>query len=366
MSERLPAAGASAPTILLVDDSADNRLLLLTFLAADGCRVLEAEDGEEALRIAAVERPDLILLDVLLPGLSGFEVCARLRADPALRGIPVIMVTSLGDAKSRARAFEADADEFLSKPVNREELIARVRSMLRLRRAQSQLEAAHRHRLQSLLERYVSKPVATRLLELPDAEREALLNHRKRQDCTVMFTDIRGFTAMSDALDPDSVVDILNSHLQSLTEIAYRHSGTVLNMTGDGLLIGFGVLIPHADPAGAAVAAALEMHQEFAALQAQVRARHALEIGLGVGIHSGPAIVGNVGSEQFLTFTAVGDTVNVAARIQHLAEPGSLVVSAPVWDGARRLLEHCHWEALAEQRLRGKSGDQLLYRIRAA
>jgi len=321
-------APVEAATVLVVDDNPDNRALFTAYLVAEGYRTLQAATGGEALECVRTRHPDLVLLDVLLPDLSGFDVCQRLKQDAATVSTPVIMVTTLEDSDSRTRAFEADADEFLSKPVHRRELVARVRSTLRLRQALRALEQERQQRLQSLFERYVSKQVAERLLQLPDEQRAALLNYRQRVNIAIMFTDVRGFTAMSDALEADVVVGILNEQFNLLTEIAFRHSGTILNMTGDGLLIGFGVPIDHPSPMRGAAQAGLEMQQAFVAVRERVAAQHGLKIGLGIGIHYGPAIVGNVGSEQFVTFTAIGDTVNAASRLEGVTKDMKCVIAA--------------------------------------
>lgn len=356
-----------AAAILVVDDDPDNRTLVARFLSAAGHAVIEAASGEEALAVAAREPLALVLLDVMLPGLSGFEVCQRLKRDPKHSGTPVIMVTALGDPDSRTRAFESDADEFIAKPVFRPELLARVRSILHARQLRLEkeaallaLEAEKRDRLQALFERYMSKTVAEHLLRLSDEERSRLLSHQRRVECAVMFTDVRGFTAMSDALAPDEVVGILNDHFNSLTEIAHAHAGTIFNMTGDGLLIAFGVPIPQAEPCRAALGAALEMLRDFRALSAEVRRRHGLEIGLGIGVNYGPVIMGNVGSDRFLTFTIIGDTVNVAARVQALADAGTVVVT----DAVRRAVPDLAGRparTLEGVTLRGKTRNQVLH-----
>jgi class 3 adenylate cyclase len=360
------------PPVLVVDDDPGNRALLRTFLGAAGHPVVEAATGEEALQRVERTPVGLVLLDVMLPGLSGFEVCQKLKHDPRTAATPVIMVTALGDTASRTRAFESDADEFLTKPVFRPELLARVRSILHLRQMQADkeaavlaLEAEKRGRLLALFERYMSKAVAEHLLRLPESERAALLQHQRRADCTVMFTDVRGFTALADALPPDQVVAILNEHFNSITQIAYRHDGTIFNMTGDGLLIGFGLPMPVAAPSRAALAAALEMHQDFAQVRATVRRRHGKEIGLGIGLSHGPVIMGNVGSDQFLSFTIIGDTVNVAARVLALADAGTIVMTEAVFQAAPDVAAGRSCRTLEGVALKGKMGNTVLHCLQA-
>jgi class 3 adenylate cyclase len=324
-----------SPPILVVDDDADNRNLLRAYLEAEGHDVAEVDSGEKALDFIRTRPVALVLLDVMLPGLSGFDVCRRIKRDAHTAATPVLMVTALGDTDSRAKAFDSDADEFIAKPVFRRELIARIRAMLRLKRTQldkDALEADKRQRLQALFERYLSKTVAEHLLTLPDAERDALLQQQDRVTCAVMFTDIRGFTAMTEALAPQEVVTVLNEHFTSLTNVAQRHKGTIFNMNGDGLLIGFGVPVPEAEPCRSAVGAALEMQREFRALAESIARRHGIQVGLGIGISYGPVILGNVGSDQFVAFTIIGDTVNVAARLQNAGEPGAIVATQAVRD----------------------------------
>jgi DNA-binding response OmpR family regulator len=161
--------------ILVVDDDADHRVLLTTYLGGEGYSVAEADTGEAALEFIARQPVALVLLDVMLPGLSGFDVCRRLKRDPKTASTPIVMVTALGDPASRAKAFDSDADEFIAKPVFRLELLARVRAILRLRRTQLALEAQQQDQLRGLLDRYLAPEEVERLLKLPAAERDAQL-----------------------------------------------------------------------------------------------------------------------------------------------------------------------------------------------
>lgn len=290
-----------SPPILVVDDDTDNRNLLRAYLEAEGHDVAEADSGEKALEFMRTQPVALVLLDVMLPGLSGFDVCRRIKREPKTAATPVLMVTTLGDTDSRVKAFDSDADEFIAKPVFRRELIARTRAMLRLRRMQALRDAG------------------------PDAPPQRVRG-------AVMVTGVRGFTAMAEAPSPDEVVTALNEHFTSLTQVARRHKGTIFNMNGDGLLIGFGVAAPEAEPCRSAVDAALEMQRDFRALGESIARRHGVHVGLGIGLSYGPVILGNAGSGPFAALTVIGDTVNVAARLQSAGSPGSVVATQAVRD----------------------------------
>jgi class 3 adenylate cyclase len=181
-----------------------------------------------------------------------------------------------------------------------------------------------------------------------------------------MFTDVRGFTPMAAALTPSEVVAVLNEHFNSITEVAHRHGGTIFNMVGDGMLIGFGVPIPVAAPCHAALAAAQEMQAEFHVIGDRVQQRHGITIGLGIGISHGPVIMGNVGSDRFLSFTIIGDTVNVASRVQALAEAGMIVMTQPVHEAVQDRLAGHTLRTLDDVKLRGKAAGQMLYQLAAA
>lgn len=366
----MTGAAAQRLRILLVDDSEDSRALLSAYLQASGYECLHADSGEAGLRQAQRLHPDLILLDVLLPNRDGYDICQALKRQPDTHGIPVILVTSLEDSASRIRGFEADADEFLSKPVHRDELLARVASMLRLRRATQvaetarlALEAEKLDRVKSLFGRYMSPPAVERVLTLSENERESLLSHVERVDCAIMFTDIRGFTALAEALPPEEVVAVLNRHFEAQTTIAHAHGATIFNTMGDGLLAGFGAPLPHPEACAAAVRAALDMQAAFESTSTAVLAAHGIRIGLGIGIHYGPVIVGNVGSESFLSYTVIGDTVNVAARVTGQAPAGATLLTGAAWATAQSQLPGLRGRALPPVRLKGKTQDVVLHQL---
>ena len=264
------ATAALRDRILLVDDQELNRLLVGRYLEKEGYRVVHAGSGEEALE--ELERnplPAVVLMDVVMPGMSGFDACRRIKSNPATLSVPVVLVTTLDSREHRIQGIEAGADDFLSKPVYREELVARVLSLVRLSEARRMLEEQqilkeiekHAH-VRRTFERYVSPNVAELILSKKSGA-EALWGKHMRREATVLFSDLRGFTRMSEMLDVDAVVNLLNEYFTMLTQVAYRHEGTVFSMAGDALLVGFDVPIPQHDASHRALRAAREMMGNF-------------------------------------------------------------------------------------------------------
>lgn len=379
----LPDAGAAKPAapaidsktaqagpILLVDDQEMNRLLLTRYLQAEGYAVECAASGEEAIaRLGTYPPPALVLLDVVMAGLDGFEVCQRIKADPALLGIPVILVTSLDSREDRVRGIRAGADDFLSRPVFREELLARVRSLQRLAQARQELEhqrvvrEVEKHeQLRRMFERYVPPKIVDAMLASGEGA-EALLAKRTRSEAVALFADMRGFTRMSETLPADVVVGLLNEFFAMLTRIAHEHGGTVFNMIGDGLLVGFNVPVQQRDAGLRALRAAAGMQKEFHAIAAGWRERHGIEVALGIGINRGDVVVGNVGSLSYMNFTMIGDTVNVAARLTQRAAPGEILVAQSVLDAVAPRLPRAAFETLEPFKLKGKSAPLPIFRV---
>jgi class 3 adenylate cyclase len=312
------------PLILAVDDEPANVALLTKLFRHQGYDVVGAGDGEAALAAVAEHRPDLVCLDVRMPGMDGIEVCQALRAEAHNAGIPILMLTSLNSAEDITRGLEAGANDFLSKPFNEAELSARIRSLLRTK-------ALH-DRLADLLGRYVSTTVADEVLR--DPFQVALGGQRSR--VSTLFADIRGYTSLALRHTPEQALDLLNHYLSVVTDAVEAHGGTVADLLGDGIFAFFGAPIGHVDDAERAVRAALEM--QAAVARVDVPSMPGVRLQTGVGITTGEVIAGNVGSERRMHYAVVGEPVNVAARLEAAAGPGQILVDEATHAETRQLV----------------------------
>jgi len=308
------------PRILIVDDREQNVRVLESMLAPQGYEVILAYGGMEALERVAEERPDLILLDVLMPDMDGFTVTRALRAAPGGQALPILMVTALHEVQDKVRGFEAGADDFLSKPFNSIELLARVRSLLRIKRLHDELEEKNAL-LENVLKRYVSEEIAHEILNDPGQNMRL-----GGQSCevSVLFADIRGFTRFSEQYNATKITEVLNFVFHYLTAIVFEYRGTLDKYLGDAIMVFYGAPIPLPNNAAQAVRTAWAMQSRFTELQQEnaiVR-----ELGLGVGICTGEAVVGNIGSERVMDYTVIGNTPNTAKRLQEQALAGQILV----------------------------------------
>ena len=334
---------SSPARILVVDDTPANVKLLVDVLAAKGYAVAAATNGADALAMIAAAPPDLVLLDIMMPGLSGYDVCRRLRADPATALLPVVLCTSLDATQERINGIEAGADDFLTKPVNRAELHARVKSLLRIKALQDEVQAqaaqlaewnatlAQRvqDQLSQLdrlgrLKRFFSAPLAEAIIAGGDA---MLKTHRR--EISVVFIDLRGFTAFTESAEPEEVMELLHDYHAAMGAIVVAHEGTLERFAGDSVMVFFNDPVPINRPAEAAVRMALAMQAAFVPLGETWRKR-GFSLGLGCGVAQGYATLGSIGFEGRWDYAAIGNVTNLAARLCGEAAAGQVLVDRKI------------------------------------
>jgi len=295
--------------ILITDDNRVNRLLLARGLEHEGHTVVFAEHGREALDLLRQDRFDLMLLDVLMPELDGYEVLAELKGDPHLRDIPVIVTSSLDELDSVVRCLEMGAEDYLTKPVNPVLLSARVNASLEKKRLRDQQR--------ELISKFATKEVAEDLLT------SGFSLGGKHVEASAMFCDIRSFTTISESREPAETIELLNDYYTLMMDAINGEGGIVNQMVGDGLMSIFGAPVPREDHRQAAVRAACQMIELIRLFNEEQAAQDKIQIQIGVGIASGQVVAGYTGTHNRATYTCVGDTVNVAARLEsHTKELG--------------------------------------------
>ena len=326
--------------MLVVDDTPHNVKLLADLLTVKGYAVATAVNGEEALVKVASEQPDLVLLDIMMPGLSGYDVCQRLRADPQTALLPIVLVTSLDPQQERVKGIEAGADDFLGKPINQPELFARVRSLLRVKTLQDEvrrqagmlqewnakLEARITEQVAQIermgqLKRFFAPAVADAIVSA--GEKSILAPHR-REICYV-FVDLRGFTAFTDSAEPEEVQSVLREYHTTMGALINEYEGTLDRFAGDGILLFFNDPLPVPDAARRAAAMALRMQAQFRPLRSRW-SKQGYDLELGIGIAKGFATLGAFGYEGRFDYSAIGSVVNLAARLCGEAGPGEVLL----------------------------------------
>jgi adenylate cyclase len=346
----------------VVDDLAQNRRLMHAILTPRGFTVLVAASGQEAISILGQRLPDVVLLDVLMPELDGYETCRRIRADPRTAFLPVVMVTAGGE-RWRRRALEAGADDFITKPFDQAELLARMRSLVRIKRyhdtvttqaaelrawnrelsrrvahqvahqvaervAEQVAEQVAQHERLDALQRFLAPQVAREVLARGD---DALL-HDHRREITAVVTDLRGVTAFAEASEPEETMAVLTDYHRVLGDLVFRFEGTLEHFGGDGLMVFFNDPMPRADAPHRAVSLAVAMRSSMAELAQTTRGR-APRLGFGVGIAQGYATLGRVGFDGRYDYAAIGTVTDLAARLCAVARDGQILVTPRVLSG---------------------------------
>ena len=361
--------------VLVVDDTPQNVKLIGDLLAANGYEVSSAANGEEALVKVATNEPDLVLLDVMMPGMSGYDVCRQLRSAAATALLPIVLVTSLDPQQERIRGIEAGADDFLSKPINKAEMFARVKSLLRIKALQDEVarQAATLRDMNSELEARVSAQVAQlqRLGRLKrffspavvDAivsagEQSILAPHRR--EISYVFADLRGFTAFTDSAEPEEVQGVLHEYHEAMGRIVTEHEATLDRFAGDGILIFVNDPFTVPDPCVRAARMALAMQLRFGALRSRW-SKLGFDLDLGIGIAHGFATLGAFGYEERSDYTAVGGVVNLASRLCSEAQSGQILIDRRAWAA---LDERAEVEPVGSLTLKGFSKPVAAYSLK--
>jgi adenylate cyclase len=361
-------------TIVAVDDLPQNLRLLDAILSPRGYRVLTAQSGEEALGMLPASGADLVLLDILMPGIDGYEVCRRIRRTPGLEFLPVVMITASGD-QEKVRAIEAGADDFVTKPLNQGELLARVASLARVKRYQdtiqrqtdelarwnAELEARVTAQVDELervnrLRRFLSPQLVDLVIDSGD---EGFLSSHRRE-IVVVFCDLRRFTAFAETAEPEEVMTVLGEYYAALGDLIHRFEGTLEQFAGDGLMVFFNDPLPCDDPALRAVRMAVAMRSRVQDLVAEW-SRRGHDLGFSIGIAQGFATLGRIGFEGRYDYAAIGSVTNLASRLCGEASQDQILVTQRVHAATA---EHVIGQSVGEMTLRGFTRPVQVYDVR--
>jgi adenylate cyclase len=333
--------------VLVVDDQAPNIRLLEAILAPRGYDVLTASSGEEALALLDQSEVDLVLCDIVMPGMDGYQVCRTIRDRTETAYLPVVMVTASGD-EQKIKALEAGADDFLTKPINQSELLARVASLARIKRYQDtirrqsdelaawnqELEARVTDQVAQIermgrLRRFLSPQLAELIVDSGD---ESFLESHRRE-IVVVFCDLRGFTTFAEASEPEEVMSVLDQYFEALGDLIFRFEGTLERFAGDGLMVFFNDPVRCEDGPARAVRMAVAMRSRVRGL-AETWARAGHDLALGIGIAQGYATLGRIGFDGRHDYAAIGSVTNQASRLCDQAAPWQILVTERVFSAA--------------------------------
>jgi len=335
--------------LLIVDDNKVNRILLARGLEGDGHKVETAENGKQALEKLRTDSFDLVLLDIEMPEMNGYQVLETCLQDPDLRDIPIIMTSSLDEIDSVVKCVELGAEDYLNKPVNPILLRARVNASLEKKRL--------RDEQRKLFRTFATKEVADELLKTGFSLGGKYVN------ASVMFADIRSFTTIGEKQDASETIDLLNNYFALMFEAIIGNHGTVNQLEGDGLMAIFGAPIHQEGHCEHAVRAALEMIELLRGFNVEQAAQNKIQIEIGVGIATGRVIAGYTGTQHRATYTCVGDTVNIAARIEKYTKEArhSILIDQYTFEGLPKDIEV---EALGPMLFKGKEQSIHIFAVK--
>lgn len=320
--------------VLVVDDEEANRLLLRDPLEAQGYEIEEAESGLQALSCVERRRPDVLLLDLMMPGMDGFQVCRRLKANPKTAHIPVLIVTALSERKERLLGIEAGANDFLNKPVDIQDLVLRVGNAAYAKSLFDQLEL-EREKSDRLLFNTLPERIARRMKK----GEETIADHHP--DVTLLIADLAGFTALAAHISPEEVVSLLNEIFSTFDELVELHRVEKIKTIGDAYMAVAGLSDMRADHAKTMVNLALDMRKAMRDFNHE----YGTQVRLRIGIHTGPVIAGVIGRKPF-AYDLWGDTVNTACRLGAAGNPGGILVSETTRERAKDIFRFAEHETL--------------------
>jgi len=328
-------------SLLVVDDNEMNRDMLSRRLKARGYAVATAEDGYQALDRVTQGGFDLVLLDVMMPGLSGLEVLEKIRETSSRADLPVIMATAKDGSDDVVAALKLGANDYVTKPLDFPVVLARVQSALSLKHATDEIQRLAQHLevrnqfIRNTFGRYLSDEIVESLLETP----EGLKLGGERRTVTILMSDLRGFSSLAERLAPEQVVSILNNYLALMADVIMKYRGTIDEFIGDAILVIFGAPVVRDDDAQRAVACAAEMQRAMESVNAFNRENGLPEVEMGIAVHTGEVVVGNIGSQRRAKYGVVGTTVNLTSRIETYTVGGQVLVSESAVEAAGEIVD---------------------------
>jgi two-component system sensor histidine kinase ChiS len=348
-------------TILIVDDEPVNRQVLINYLSLHNYAIVQAANGQQTLAILEGGLiPDLILLDVMMPRMTGYVVCQKIRETWPANQLPIMMLTAKNQVSDLVAGLEAGANDYLSKPIEKDELLARVKTLINIKQLQTE-----KAQIRRTLERYLPKEVVNQVLG-PEGSKLG----GERRKITILTSDIRGFTAQSERLSPEEVIKIINLYLGYMTDVITKYQGTIDEFMGDGILVLFGAPMAREDDAERAVACAIAMQLTMSTINEKMKELNLPALGMGIGINTGEVVVGNIGSETRCKYGVVGSQVNLTYRIESYTTGGEIFISEGTLkelgstvriDGKKQVLAKGVKEPFTIYQIGGISGEYNLF-----